>query len=324
MKIMKITFNKFTIILISITAIILLLSTAVFIKYFPQKQLSQEEQIKNITKNTKLMDINTDHNQVLDVDEYAKKHNLQIPSILINFDTHSDIFLNRPVNKIKGAGVEDWINEFLIKNPNISEVYWVMPKEEILVPFLFLGFFENKDNALTTDGSPLFGNSIKNNIEYKSIFTPIILIPYTQNFLLDPKTGKLNEYDKNNKLTKNLFNQQVKYRPIKIITCTENSLPDFKDKKVFLSIDADYISNSGFDTIDDFTNNKNPDEIKTALNSLVNTLHKKNIIPEIISMSLSPMYLPEEDQPQMTDFFKYVIKTAGKSDNIKTYTREYY
>lgn len=321
---MKINSKKFLIILFSciITVTCIFLISSIFLNIKTDEKILHQT-IKNITQNTKLIDANTDHNQALDVTDYAKSHDIKIPSILINFDTHSDIYINRPLNPTKGAGVEDWINEFLLKNPEVQEVYWVMPIEEILYPDIFLGFFENKQFAIP-DGHPLLGNSVKENITYLTFLRPIFFKPYKQTFLLNTKNGILNEYEPKNKFSNSLFNQNDKYRKVTIYTCTESSLPDFKNKKVFLSFDADYISNSGFDTTEDFTNNKNSKEIEIALYKMFLSINKKNIHPTIFSMSLSPRYLPEEDHPQLLKFFDLVFKISEKKDYIQKYTREYY
>ena len=39
---------------------------------------------------------------IVDVIEYAQKQGIKSPSILINFDTHSDIYVNRRISKEKG------------------------------------------------------------------------------------------------------------------------------------------------------------------------------------------------------------------------------
>ncbi|MBQ8460184.1 hypothetical protein IJ541_08805 [bacterium] len=279
--------------------------------------------IREVTENTKLIDANTDHNQVLDVAEYAQKNGLEIPPILINFDTHSDMYLNYPVIKYGAAGVENWINEYLAKYPEVKELYWVMPKEEAHNLPLQTFFAEDCYDYIIM-GTGMYGNAmIKNMNLLKFVFNPLTRNAYTQNFVIDTKTGSLNEYIKGNEINKILFPKGRKYKKIKIITCTENTLPDMTGKRVFLSIDADYVSNSGFDTTDDFAIYKTPQGIDAGFYSIFKTLKNKNIKPEIISMSLSPQYLPKGHHNQVQNIFEYVIKISEHQDEILNYTRKY-
>lgn len=274
--------------------------------------------IKEITSQTKIIDANTDHNQALDVAEYAVAQGVKIPKILINFDTHSDIMLNSKVNG--KAGLENWINEYFAKNNNAEILYWVMPKEEALEYELRTFFGENKEKYLQ-GGVILFGNSLKPDNRGRFAVIPITLKAYSSDFLIDINSGILNEYYLDNPIVKELFYTDVIYKKIKIITCTEETLPDFKDQDVFLSIDADYISNSGFDTTGDFKILKTPEQIEQSFNNIFKTLNKKHIKPKVISLSLSPQYLPKEHHKQVSDIFIKIIKISGLKDALATYKR---
>lgn len=304
-----------SIIIITITII------GVFIIRVQKKaKINIDELIIKITQDTKLIDINTDHNQALDVIEYAHKKGLQTPKILVNFDTHSDIFLNSRVIKPEGAGLENWINEYIAKNPQVEVIYWVMPKEEATDYELRTFFGENKEDDLN-GGVQLFGNSIKNSIRGRFAVIPLTQKSYSQKFLIDSKTGILNEYDPTYRISTKLFDPNIQYRSVKIITCTEQTLPNLAGQNVFLSIDADYTSNSGFDTIGDFKIIKSPKEVENTFISIFETLSKKNIKPAIISLSISPQYLPEAHHELVYNIYNYFLHTSGKHDEIKTYTR---
>lgn len=93
--------------------------------------------------------------------------------------------------------------------------------------------------------------------------------------------------------------------------------------KGILSIDADYTSNSGFDTVDDFKINKTPTGISNTFYDIFKTIKDKNIKPEIISMSLSPQYLPKKDHEFVNNLFKEIIQISGMRDEINTYKRRY-
>lgn len=308
--------SKIGIILSSILSIILLFS-AIYFEFLKTYDFASE--ITKITPKTKLIDYNTDHNQALDVAQYAKNKGLKIPKILINFDTHSDIVMNFPVVSWGESSIENWINEYIAKYPDVNEIYWVMPKEEAQNFRIQISLAQPRLEDFEL-GAPLAGNCIDKNFPVtKFIFKPLYKEPFIQTFLMDPETGKMNEFIEDQEITKQLFDPNIKYKKVKIITCTEETLPDFKNKDVFLSIDADYISNSGFDTDEGWANNRNNPEMNRALFKMLQTINNKNIRPEIISLSLSPQYLPKEDHKFMTKFFKYFINSAGKTDEIHIY-----
>ena len=310
---MKKTILNYTILFI----IILAVCTTLF--YLKNNKKDLDLHITNIVENTKVIDKNIDHNQALDVIEYAQKQRIKPPSILINFDTHSDMYLNQKISPTEGAKIEDWINEYIAKNDNVDTVYWVMPKEEAL-DFKLRFIFGFNDEAALLSGTPLYGNTLKLFMP-RFLFIPLNLKAYKQNALIDPKTAILNEYVKNYKYNKILFDKNTKYRKVTIINCTENTLPDFKDKDVFLSIDADYLSNLGFDTTEDFQIQKTSQEVYETFHSMMNTLDKKHVRPSVISMTLSPQYLPAQHHEQVQDLFEQVLNIAKKPDALSSYTR---
>lgn len=275
-------------------------------------------EIRNITKNLKVIDANKDHNQALDILEYAEQQNVQIPKTIINFDTHSDIYMEHEVDREYGAQIADWINVLFSNYRNIEELYWVIPEKEIDGISAKASFVIKNSE---TEHFPLFGNTRRNP---KFINPNIELTPYIQYFSLDTQKGTMLEMiSKDSKKEYDNFKETSRYRKVKLINCTESSLPDFKNKNIILSIDGDYISNSGYDTGRDFENNLNYQEIDTALAKMLKTIKQHNIQPEIITMTLSPRYVPDEDQEQMLNFFKTFIFLSGKKDALQKYKRGY-
>lgn len=276
---------------------------------------SDSRKIKFICKNVKIIDANIDHNQALDVIDYAKSKNIKIPKTIINFDTHSDMYVYKTINPKYGAHVYDWLNEYFAANPNAEELYWVMPLEEAINKDMQLEFITGYDDELF---DIVQGNIIK---DEKLVNPNVHQIPYIQYFVLNTKTSYMKEVQ-NKKEALEFIHKNPQYKTLKIITCTEKTLPDFKNKNVVLSIDSDYISNSGYDTTIGFSNNKSEQEIKIAISKLLSTIKNKNIRPEIISLTLSPKYVPEEDEEQMYNFMQKFIKYSGKKDVIQEYTRQ--
>lgn len=306
--------SKFKIFLLSITPLLTVLLIGIIV-YF---NISPIPKIKQICKNLKVIDANKDHNQALDVVEYAKKQGINIPKTIINFDTHSDVYLFAPVDPKLGAQIYDWINEFFAKNPNAYELYWVMPEEEATNPAL-QEMFKAKEKP--TLDIILYGNSQR---ESNKVNPNVHKYPYTQYFVVDTKSGYIkeiiDEQDKFKRLPREPKNPN--YKKIKVITCTESTLPNFKNKKVFLSIDADYISNSGYDTPLKFSNDKDASQIEATVYKLIKTIHKKHIRPEVISLTLSPRYVPDEDTDTMLSFFEFFVNNSGKEDALLEYTRQ--
>ena len=310
--------------IIIVSAIIVLLIIAEL--FHPKAQNSDitydyKNLIEKTTAKTKLIDANLDHNQALDVMEYAKKNNIELPRIIVNFDTHSDVFLNDP-GILPVSGVEDWINEYIAKNSQVDTLYWVIPNEEsenIIMQWLMA----RRIYEIPKDFSPLIGNSIKKMNPLYFIINPIYKKSYTQYLLVDPKTKKTNEYIEGHELNKKLFKKKVKYKKVKVITCTKETLPDFNGEKVFLSIDADYLSNSGFDTAGDFRFIKSEQEITDTLYSIFKTTEDKNIVPVVISMSLSPQYLPKDKHIFVLKLFEQIIQYSKLQDLIHEYKHYY-
>lgn len=274
----------------------------------------EQTKIKTICKNLKLIDVNIDHSQTLDTIEVSKKQGIQIPDTIINFDTHSDMFVYKKINSKSGAQIWDWLNEFFAKNKNANTLYWVMPEEEAKDERMQWNFTDYDEPGIM---SAMDGNSKKKAID---VNPNVHQIPYVQYFWLDTKSGWMEE------IISNKDEDQLKnprYKKIQIVTCTEKTLPNFKGKNVILSLDMDYISNSGFDTIEDWRNDRESKEIEIALSKMLSTIRCKNIRPEIITLTLSPQYVPKNDHEQIENFAKFFLKYSGKKDGLNEYTHKY-
>jgi hypothetical protein len=313
--------------LITIITLIVLIITAIICSkkstadYY---NLDITSNVHQVTKAVELVDINTDHNQVLDVAEYMKNNKIKIPSTLINFDTHSDILLNAKILQIKESSVATWINNILARYPEINEVYWVMPIE-LATNTGLQGIFASNDLKYLDTPQTFFGNSTNDKINlFHFVFNPLTKKAYEQELLVDPTTGMINENTTDEELIKKLFGKdKSKLRKIKLVTCTEKTLPDLKNKDFLLSIDADYVSNSGYDTIDDYRFVKNSAGVNATFYSIFETLKNKNAQPRIITLSLSPQYLPESHHEFVNEIFGHILYVSNKTDKIIQYKNKY-
>ena len=319
---MLITGKNFTILSLILSIVFIIIGSLLIKNYKENK--SFKEIIKTATKETKLIDANFDHNQALDFSDYIKSQNLKLPKIIINFDTHSDLYINKPITIPKEEGIASWLNAYLAKYPEVEELYWVMPDKEAITQELQVIFAQNDINELS-DGVEFYGNSLYFELPQDYfIKNPLNKISYSQDFIIDKRNGRLNEYIEKNKYSQQLTNQYTNFgKRIKITTCTIDTLPDFKGSKVFLSIDADYISNSGFDTLKNFKLIRNKKEIMQEFFEIFETINSKNIQPEYISLSLSPQYLPKQYHKFTYKIFQKIIKFSNKKDALNTYTRGY-
>lgn len=297
---------------LKLSAIILLPIIIVLLILFGIFYNQKSVKIGSICKKLQLIDINIDHNQALDVIETAKESNIEIPDTIINFDTHSDLYVYQEISPKLGAEIYNWINELIIKNPEIQTVYWVMPKGEAIDDMMQYDF---KQRDLDNIPIALEGNNKKDEDE---VNPNVHKKAYIQDLIINTNNGYLEEFvdkEDSEKL------KQPNYKKFKLITCTEETLPNFKNKKVILSIDMDYLSNSGFDTSEDWSHNLKPEEVEQAYNRMITTIRNKNIQPSIISLTLSPQYIPKNNEKQIQGMMEEILYYSGRKDIIKEYTR---
>lgn len=96
---------------------IILVTTLLFGIFYNQKSIK----IGAICKKLQLIDINIDHNQALDVIETARENQIEIPDTVINFDTHSDLYVYQEISPKLGAEIYNWINELVIKIQKLKQ-----------------------------------------------------------------------------------------------------------------------------------------------------------------------------------------------------------
>ena len=258
---------------------IILVTTLLFGIFYNQKSIK----IGTICKKLQLIDINIDHNQALDVIETAKENQIEIPDTVINFDTHSDLYVYQEISPKLGAEIYNWINELVMKNPEIETIYWVMPKGEATNAMMQYDF---KQRDIDNIPIALEGNNKKNeddvnpNVHQKA---------YTQDLIINTNNGYLEElaYKKDYEKLK-----QPNYKKFKLITCTE-----------------------------EWSHNLKPQEVEQAYNKMITTIRNKNIQPQIISLTLSPQYIPKSNEKQIQGIMEEFLYYSKGEDIIKEYTR---
>ena len=91
---------------------------------------------------------------------------------------------------------------------------------------------------------------------------------------------------------------------INIYTCTAENLPDFLNDDVLVSVDGDYFSNNGYDTVLDYA--YKPENIEEEFNKFIDCLNKKNIFPIYMGLCLSDNYIDETESTE--NFYDVILK----------------
>ena len=258
--------------------------------------------INKIFKNS-YIEINTNHNEALEVFEnYIKKSEPRIP-LLVNFDTHSDVYIN---NKNNIATIANWVN-FCFKNFGVTEFYWIIPNY-IIENSEYRKIYEQKTNLIN---GPL--HSFDNiDINLNTVTKEQLLYDNNTNELIS--INKLSLINKKCKMFNmpDIEKQLTHLIPIDINILTISNLNILSGKEILLSIDADYFCNSGFDTVDRI-NNKDitEEELTENINLLLDKLSESEVKPCAVSLTYSPIYIQKKYYKNIEHFFN-AVKNAGK------------
>lgn len=202
------------------------------------------------------------------------------PTVLFNFDSHSDMWTG-PVQKGQES-IAQWVNAVLKTNPNVNEVYWVLPQD----------FKDNKEIREFYFEHP---GEMPN---YDTVF---VTAPPDMTLYLDKDSGAL--------LTKKPDNySEEAYRTIQFHKRTLDELPDFAGKRTAVSIDLDFFDNRGYDTTMEAAVNYKGDE---GFQKFVQTLKDRDIRPDFTTVSASPEYVRSEHARELLRFSSLVAEATG-------------
>ncbi len=250
------------------------------------------ENAKYISKNA-FVDINTNHGEAKDfIDKLSDENKDLLDSnlIFINIDAHSDIHINMRHDDMTLA---NWIN-FLLLDYKIESFYWAFPK----------WLLKNKkisDDANTIDAGPI--NPLYSDISNGQFLKKVYLNHKDYEIISQEKISRLNKNCDDFGI--NRFYEQHLLEEFTLNIIDINKLPNLKNKKIFLSIDADFFSNL------DIRNENYPQLIKKKLlynrfSSFLKSLKQKEIQPIIITMTYSPEYIDMRDKKYISDFFNLI------------------
>ncbi|MDR2409359.1 MAG: hypothetical protein LBE13_14765 [Bacteroidales bacterium] len=252
--------------------------------------------------------MNLEHNQALDVLYAAKEMGINLPRKLLNIDSHSDIYINKDSLQ---PTVGTWVNE-AVRKYDLKDVYWVMSKE-IAQKEVVRQRMVNPAPCREQKARPL-----EHSLGVRADEWPNKI--FTQALIIDKATGAIfpAEYGSNPAaLESKLENSNHRYEFVNVHFCTEYTIPDFDGEEVILSIDADALSLSGFDTTDHLEINRETGEIKQAFSVLLQKLADCHAAFTVIDLTFSIGYLPLSDVKIIKGIFDFIMAyTPQKTNNI--------
>jgi len=283
------------------------------------------EDMKAVFGNSKYFDIMRNHNQVLstpgdqtitqlmegehhdgDGHEHGHSHRVSsaeleaataaiqekpdVPTTLLNFDSHSDMWLG-PVPS-GDESIAQWVNGVLKENPNIKDVYWVIPQDFKDNPDLKAKYFDQPGVSDPATGDKVFVHTQADSVLY-----------------FNTETAELS-----GKRPDDYSEDDPKYRMVNLHKRTLADLPDFTGQRTAVSIDLDFFANRGYDTSYGAEVAFKGDE---GFKGLVQRMNELNIRPDYTTVSVSPEYVRSESMRELLRFSSLVGEATGnKPDGI--------
>lgn len=260
--------------------------------------------MQTVFGNSRYFDLVRNHNQVLStagnrtLDELVARNERESlnattaaiqekpnePTVLFNFDSHSDMWAGE-VGKGQES-IAQWVNGVLRDNPNVNEVYWVLPQDFKDNPELRKHYFDDKC------------------AHHDHVF---VYADTDMTLYLDKANGSL-------LMKKPSDFSEDKYRQIEFHKRTLDDLPDFQGRRTAVSIDLDFFDNRGYDTAFGGAVSYGGDE---GFAKFVQTLKDKNVRPEFTTVSASPEYVRDEHMRELLRFSTMVAEASdAKMDEV--------
>jgi hypothetical protein len=235
--------------------------------------------MQEVFSNCKYFGSVRNHNQVLPVLRYGSKEH---PTCLLNFDAHSDMM--RIPSSTENIG--NWVNFSLRDNPELKELYWVLPADFRDKPSLNGLFFGNAGRNCDN----VFLNAPRDMTLYFNRENNVLMVDRPADYSAE------------------------KYRQVEFHKRTLAELPDFSGRRTAVSIDLDYFDNNGYDTgyrkwSRELFSVRWKDE--EAFAGFVRTLKDRNIRPCITVISTSPEYVREGHMGRLTFFSRLVGESCS-------------
>lgn len=251
------------------------------------------KQWAELMRGSEANDLFPHNNQVLDfLDTLIADRKLAAGDKLtiIHFDTHSDLWVYPdPSAYALNQDISDFLNTVVLKGV-VEEIYWVLPD------------WTREERYAKT---------------FWSVKMPHEAGPYAEG----PRTLRIFADSNADALYFGSPPQAAPDLPMaryhKVLL---RELPDFTSRdNIYLEIDGDYFSNTGFDT--NLQGRMNPDrgQMVAAFATAAATLARLGVKPRFTSWSLSPNYTAPEDELDQEFFFLSVLDRLQAKDYLSGY-----
>ncbi len=265
--------------------------------------MKYEEKITELFKNA-YTEVNKNHDEaVIAFENYCNIRNRKIP-VMVNYDTHSDVYLN---TKQISPNIANWVN-FCFSRLGLVEYYWIIPRY-IMQNSVFKKVFETSDKlqqeTFQHGAMRAFGgldDVLKENF---------LLNKETAELITVKKINFLNE--KNKKFNLPIITAEHEgFVPVSIYIVPFDKISVLKDKETALSIDADSFCNSGHDTINAINNiDITSDEIKKEFDFFISALYENNVKINAASLTRSPAYFPPKFEKEINEFYSKIKSVSN-------------
>ncbi len=213
------------------------------------------------------------------------------PTVLLNFDTHSDMYTGATSDDQES--IAQWVNSVLQHNPNVNEVYWVLPNDLRDNPDLNERYFA--ESATGNNVDPVFVNAARDMTVYLSRTSGALLTERPANY------------------------SEENYRAIQFHKRTMDELPDFAGRRAAVSIDLDYFDNRGYDTTAGAEVNYRSQQ---GFADFVEGMRRVNLQPVFTTVSASPEYVRSEHMRDLLRFSSLVEEATNAPTDAVVVPRE--
>lgn len=240
-------------------------------------------------------DIFQHNNQVVDfLDDMRTDIDIRDMTV-VHFDTHSDFYTyGRPQDYVSGGDISEFIN-VLVARGDVAEIYWVLP-DWTRQPGIRETFWDEEFYRSET-GQPTY-------------------------YLAGPKSLSMwVDVDRGDIIFDAPTTDADAYRRVLLHKVTLDELPDLSaNRNVYVEVDADYFSNTGYDTDSAAGENPGRAELLTQLMRASDTLKARGTRPRLVSLSTSPSYTADEDRRLISYVFEQAAARAELKDRLIGYT----
>ena len=264
--------------------------------------MNRQSKIVKIFGNS-MIKINKNHDEAINTFKNYIAESKDKINVLVNYDTHSDIFVNGKLSEIT---IGNWAN-FCFNKLGISDYYWIVPKY-ITENEHFKKIYEQKQELRINYPLRSFDDADINldNINTREFFFDID----TSELISSSKFEYINNKCKRYGITQ-LIEESKRFQKVKIFIISLKNICQLKGKQVFLSVDADAFCNTGFDTTFGINNKEiTHEQLEDEFDYFIDCLYNCNIDIKCASLVRSPVYFPKLFEQDLNNFYKEIYDSS--------------